>query len=106
MSSSETIPSAPVALIPPLSLGVIALPAVLLAAFAIRVWAVWTQTYIIYVDETFQYLEPGHRLAFGSGVVPWEFQDGDRSWLLPGVIAGLMRLSSLVVRRSRWFTYG
>jgi GPI mannosyltransferase 3 len=96
VSSSETVSSPPVTFTSRLSLGVVALPAVLLVAIGIRVWAVWTQTYIIYVDETFQYLEQGHRLAFGSGVVPWEFQDGDRSWLLPGVIAGLMRLCNLL----------
>jgi len=96
VSLSETVSSPPVAFTSRLSLSVVALPAVLLIACAIRVWAVWTQTYIVYVDETFQYLEQGHRLAFGSGVVPWEFQDGDRSWLLPGAIAALMRLSSLI----------
>lgn len=94
MSSSESVAS-PVALAPALSLDAIALPAVLAVAFAIRVWAFWTHTYIVFVDETFQYLEQGHRLAFGSGIVPWEFQDGDRSWLLPGVIAALMRLTNV-----------
>jgi phosphatidylinositol glycan class B len=96
VSSSETVSLPPIAFAPRLSLGALALPAVLFVALAIRVWVFWTHTYIIFVDETFQYLEQGHRLAFGSGVVPWEFQDGDRSWLLPGVIAGLMRLSSLL----------
>jgi hypothetical protein len=93
--SSETISSPQAMVTSRRSADRVALLAVLSVAFAIRVWAVWTQTYIIYVDETFQYLEQGHRLAFGSGMIPWEFQDGDRSWLLPGVIAGLMRLSSL-----------
>jgi phosphatidylinositol glycan class B len=79
-----------------MSLGAIALPAVLLVAFAIRIWVFWTQPSIIFVDETFQYFEQGHRLAFGTGVVPWEFVDGIRSWLLPGVIAGIMRLTALL----------
>ena len=55
---------------------VLALPAILLIALAIRVAVVGTQTYVVFQDETFQYLEQGHRLAFGSGVLPWEFQDG------------------------------
>jgi GPI mannosyltransferase 3 len=79
-----------------LSTRIVALAGVLTLAFAIRATVVFTQTYVLFVDETFQYLEQGHRLAFGSGLVPWEFQDGARSWLLPGVIAALMRLSALM----------
>ena len=55
----------------------------------------WTQVYVVYLDETFQYFEQAHRLAFGSGIVPWEFIDGARSWLLPGIIAGIMRATSV-----------
>ena len=44
-----------------------------------------------YPDEIFQYLEQGHRLAFGYGLVPWEFREGARSWLVPGAIAGVLR---------------
>ena len=73
----------------------IALPIVLGLAFAVRVFAFWTQTYVLFNDETFQYFEQGHRLAFGTGVVPWEYVDGIRSWLLPGLIAGIMRLAAL-----------
>jgi hypothetical protein len=47
---------------------------------------------MIWADEIFQTLEPGHRLAFGYGLVPWEFQFGARSWLLPGLIGGFMKL--------------
>lgn len=72
------------------------LAGVLLAALAIRLGAMLTQTYVIFADETFQYLEQGHRLAFGDGIVPWEYHDGIRSWLLPGVLAGLMRLGALM----------
>jgi len=72
------------------------LPVVLLAALAVRLWIVFTHTYVIWPDETFQYLEPAHRLAFGSGVITWEFLDGIRSWLLPGVIAGVMRAVAAV----------
>lgn len=39
-------------------------------------------------DEIFQALEPGHRLAFGYGMVPWEFDYGARSWAL-GYLAAL-----------------
>lgn len=33
-------------------------------------------------DELFQFLETGHRLVFGYGMVPWEFDYNARSWLL------------------------
>jgi hypothetical protein len=42
--------------------------------------------------ELFCFLEQGHRLAFGSGVVPFEFVYGYRSWLIPGFIAGVMKV--------------
>jgi hypothetical protein len=47
-------------------------------------------------DEIFQAIEPAHRLVFGYGLVPWEFQLGMRSWLLPGTVAGLIELSRLL----------
>jgi GPI mannosyltransferase 3 len=72
------------------------LAALVLIALAIRLWIVWTQTYVAVADETFQYLEQAHRLAFGSGMVPWEFIDGSRSWLLPGVSAAVMRTTALL----------
>jgi hypothetical protein len=69
---------------------------VLVAALAVRLWSVLTHTYVVWPDETFQYLEPAHRLAFRSGVITWEFLDGIRSWFLPGILAGVMWLVSLV----------
>ena len=69
--------------------------AVLLLALALRLYVIWTQTYLVYLDEIFQYFEQGHRLAFGSGIRPWEYFDGIRSWLLPGIIAGVMRVTDL-----------
>lgn len=73
-----------------------ALGFVLAVALGVRLWIVATHTYIVWPDETFQYLEPAHRLAFGSGVITWEFLDGIRSWFLPGILAGIMRLTALV----------
>ena len=48
-----------------------------------------------WADEIFQASEQAHRLVYGTGLVPWEFQLGIRSWLLPGAIAGLMELARL-----------
>ena len=56
-----------------------ALAMVLLVALAVRLWSLATHTYVVWPDETFQYLEPAHRLLFGSGVITWEFLDGIRS---------------------------
>ncbi len=38
-------------------------------------------------DEVYQYLEQGHRLAFGYGIIPWEYRFGTRSWLIPALVA-------------------
>ncbi len=73
----------------------LALAAILLLALVVRLAVAWTQVYVVFLDETFQYFEQAHRLAFGSGIVPWEFFDGARSWLLPGIIAGIMRATSV-----------
>ena len=51
---------------------------------------------MIWADEIFQTLEQGHRLVFGYGLVPWEFRVGARSWLLPGLIGGAMKLFALL----------
>lgn len=47
----------------------------------------------IWQDEIFQVLEQAHRLAYGYGVVPWEYRTGIRSWLSPGVLALVMSLA-------------
>jgi hypothetical protein len=50
---------------------------------------------IIHQDETFQYLEQGHRLVYGTGLVPWEYVVGSRSWLFPGLIAGVIEIARI-----------
>jgi phosphatidylinositol glycan class B len=66
------------------------LPTILVAAFLVRVGiACWFQN-IIAPDEVFQALEQAHRLVYGQGVVPWEFQVGLRCWLIPLVLAAPM----------------
>jgi hypothetical protein len=42
-----------------------------------------------YPDEIFQVLEQAHRLAFGNGIIPWEFAKGIRSYMLPEAFAGI-----------------
>ena len=72
----------------------ITLAAIVLAAFSLRMAADIFLPNIHHPDEVFQYLEQGHRLAFGYGVVPWEYREGVRSWLLPGLLGGLMKATA------------
>ena len=70
---------------------------VLLAlAILLRLQPILVEPSAVWPDEIFQTSEPAHRLVFGSGLVAWEFQLGVRSWLLPGIIAGLMELSRII----------
>jgi phosphatidylinositol glycan class B len=64
-----------------------------LVALAIRLLVAIELPNILWPDEIFQSMEQAHRLAFGRGIVPWEFREGTRSWLLPGILAGAMALS-------------
>ncbi|MFM2062489.1 MAG: hypothetical protein RLZZ507_2159 [Cyanobacteriota bacterium] len=61
---------------------------------------------IFWADEIFQTLEPAHRLAFGNGIVTWEFRDGIRSWVLPGILAGVMRLTAWMGEGSTGYLIG
>ena len=66
-----------------------------LLALALRLpLAIWGQNFIS-PDEIAQYLGEAHRLVYGQGPVPWEYQVGLRSWLLPGLLAGPMALAKL-----------
>jgi GPI mannosyltransferase 3 len=68
---------------------------VVIAAIGLRLIPVVFVPTMVWGDEIFQSSEQAHRLVFGTGLLPWEFQVGIRSWLLPGAIAGLMELSRL-----------
>jgi GPI mannosyltransferase 3 len=70
------------------------LPAMLCIGFALRVGVSVLRPHVLFFDETIQYFEQAHRLAFGSGIIPWEFVEGIRSWLLPALIAVVMTVSS------------
>lgn len=70
-----------------------ALGLMLLGALCLRAWATLRFPNVVWPDEIHQTLEQAHRLAFGRGFVPWEFRDGARSWLLPGALAGIMRIT-------------
>jgi len=49
-----------------------------------------------HADEFYQYLEQGHRLATGQGLVPWEGRLGIRNGLIPQFLALPMSLGELI----------
>jgi hypothetical protein len=84
------------------------LPTILAVAFLVRVVIACAFHNIIAPDEVFQALEQAHRLVYGQGVVPWEFQVGLRCWLIPlllsvpmaaAKLAGLSPLGGLIFIR-------
>ena len=80
---------------------------VLALAFIVRAAVALSGDFIVHPDESMQLLEPAHRLAFGNGVVYWEFFYGARSWLLPGLIAGLLKgFEALGLDQPLWYVGG
>jgi hypothetical protein len=74
----------------------VALAVLVALAILLRLQPILSEPSAVWADEIFQTSEPAHRLVYGSGLVAWEFQLGVRSWLLPGLIAGLMELSRII----------
>jgi phosphatidylinositol glycan class B len=73
------------------------LVATILAAAAVpRVVLAVKDQGIFWPDEIFQSLEQAHRVVFGYGFIPWEFQEGARSWLFPGAFALLWKIAAAV----------
>ena len=65
--------------------------AIVAVAAGLRLWAALPLAQL-HADEIGQYLEQAHRIVFGYGVIPWEYREGMRSWLLPLALAGPMAL--------------
>ncbi len=83
------------------------LPLVLALAFAARAAVALSGDFVLHPDEIMQYLEPAHRLAFGSGVTYWEYFYGARSWLVPGTVAGVLLLFDAVgLGQPSWYVGG
>jgi len=72
-----------------------ALACLLVLAAGLRLWVANFQPNLIWADEVYQVVEPAHRLVYGTGIVAWEYVVGMRSWLFPGVIAGVLWLGKL-----------
>jgi len=54
-------------------------------------------------DEIFNTLEPAHRLAYGYGVVVWEWREGVRSWVFAAFLAGIMRATGWMAPGSQGY---
>ena len=80
-----------------------ALVAILLAAFSLRVFAIFLFPGLAHPDENFQAMEIAHRLAFGYGALAWEFEDGLRSLVAPFFISWLFRLVEPVLGGSQGY---
>ena len=83
------------------------LPLVLALAFAARAAVALSGDFVLHPDEIMQYLEPAHRLVFGNGVIYWEYFYGARAWLVPGLVAGVLKLFDVVgLGEPRWYVAG
>jgi phosphatidylinositol glycan class B len=71
-----------------------ALPWIVGAGFVLRVVCALPADNLHHPDEVFQVIEQAHRWVFGYGLVPWEFQFGTRSWLLPAVLAVPLQMTT------------
>jgi len=75
-------------------------------AFALRIGLAVGSPNIFFPDEIFQTLEPAHRLAFGYGVISWEWRLGIRSWVFPTFLAGVMRATAWMGSASAGYVIG
>ena len=67
-----------------------------LGAAAVRIATSSLLPNVAHPDETFQYLEQAYRLVTGQGLIPWEYQVGARSWLLPWIITPAIAFAHLI----------
>ena len=80
---------------------------VLALAFVARAAIALSGDFVLHPDEIMQYLEPAHRLVFGNGVIYWEYFYGARSWLVPELVAGVLKLFDIVgLGQPAWYIGG
>jgi 4-amino-4-deoxy-L-arabinose transferase-like glycosyltransferase len=54
--------------------------------------AIYSKGYI-HPDEHYQSIEIVWEKLFGYGVIPWEFEEGARSWVYPGIVLMIFKLA-------------
>lgn len=79
---------------------------IVIAGFVLRVYQSLLIAEMAHPDEIFQTLEPAHRLAYGYGVITWEWRDGIRSWVFPTLLAGVMKSTDWMSRGSTGYLVG
>lgn len=80
---------------------------VLALAFVARAAIALSGDFVLHPDEIMQYLEPAHRLVFGNGAHFWEYFYGARSWLVPGLVAAVLKLFDIVgLGQPAWYVGG
>ena len=80
--------------------------AFLLVGLALRVSTTLAIPGALNPDEIFQTQEPAHRLAYGYGVISWEWTTGIRSWVFPAFLAGVMRATAWMGAAGRGYLLG
>lgn len=79
--------------------------ALMLIGLGLRVVAARSET-LAHPDEVFQTQEPAHHLAYGYGVVTWEWREGIRSWVFPAFLAAVMRATGWMGAGSSGYLLG
>ena len=72
------------------------LPIIFAGGFVLRCGGHLVWPNLPYSDEIFQYVEPAYRVITGRGLVPWEFEIGARSWLLPWLLTPFVAAAQTV----------
>jgi phosphatidylinositol glycan class B len=85
---------------------VLLLTAIFVIALLLRVGLAVRHTNVNHPDEVFQTREAAHRLAYGYGVVTWEYREGVRSWVFPAFLAGVMRATDSIGAGSAGYLLG
>ena len=72
------------------------LAGILLLGVVLRVWYASGNDSIVFPDEFHQSTEQAHRLVYGYGLIPWEFDRGARTWAWPALLAVVLQLADLL----------
>jgi hypothetical protein len=72
------------------------LAGVFLLGLALRIWYAHGNYSIVFPDEFHQSTEQAHRLVYGYGLIPWEYDEGARTWAWPALLAALLQITDLL----------
>ncbi len=78
----------------------------MLIGLCLRVGTALKLPNVAHTDQILELQEPAHRLAYGFGVVAWEWRRGARSWVFPAFLAGVMRSTDWIATGSTGYQAG